>query len=100
MYRELYKDQLKDHRWNEKRKQIIARDKVCQFCGRSKRLHVHHISYIPNRLAWEYPNEYLILLCSKCHKNEHENMKKVLEVLSKMRLSGLTSNEIFNLINI
>lgn len=34
--------------------------------------HVHHTYYILSRLAWEYSNEDLILLCHKCHTHLHQ----------------------------
>jgi hypothetical protein len=33
---------------------------------------VHHTYYIQGRLAWEYPDEDLILLCHKCHLKFHQ----------------------------
>jgi 5-methylcytosine-specific restriction endonuclease McrA len=33
--------------------------------------HVHHKYYVLNSMAWEYPDEALILLCNKCHFKFH-----------------------------
>ena len=35
-------------------------------------LNIHHKFYIENRLAWEYDNDALIVLCNKCHQHIHE----------------------------
>ena len=67
-----YNSQLKRKEWKLKRKEILERDcnKCCK-CGSSKNLHVHHKEYLPNKLAWEYDNDYLITLCANCHKIIH-----------------------------
>lgn len=37
--------------------------------------HVHHKYYILDKLAWEYPDDALVLLCHKCHLNFHKENK-------------------------
>jgi len=74
-----YEEQLNDVRWFEKRDEILQRDDYCcQDCLRGRdrlttyiKLHVHHIKYIAGRMAWEYPNGYLITLCDECHSKLH-----------------------------
>jgi 5-methylcytosine-specific restriction endonuclease McrA len=67
-----YEEQLKDHRWLEKREQILQRDwRMCQHCMSGKSLNVHHKYYTDGKMAWEYPNSALVTLCDKCHKVEH-----------------------------
>jgi 5-methylcytosine-specific restriction endonuclease McrA len=67
-----YSEQLKDTRWLWKRDQILDRDfSICQICMSGKNLNVHHKRYIKGRMAWEYPDIYLITLCEPCHKKEH-----------------------------
>lgn len=69
-----YEEQLKDSRWLWKRDQIIERDwKICQVCMSGKNLQVHHKRYIKGRMAWDYPDWYLITLCENCHKVAHSN---------------------------
>lgn len=64
-----YSDQLKHENWKIKRNEILIRDNYeCQLCFSDDILQVHHKSYLKNHLAWEYPNNYLITLCQKCHE--------------------------------
>jgi hypothetical protein len=35
--------------------------------------HVHHKYYIIDNLAWDYPNDALILFCHKCHLSYHKD---------------------------
>lgn len=44
----------------------------CQFCGYPGNLQTHHIVYISGREIWDYPDFYLVVLCDKCHHNEHK----------------------------
>ena len=66
-----YADQLRHKNWYKKRAEIISIYKVCQSCGTSDCLQVHHKRYIYGRLAWEYVNSDLELLCVACHAKEH-----------------------------
>lgn len=69
-----YEEQLQTPEWRNKRQEIILRDwGLCNRCLTSKNIDVHHKYYIDGRMAWEYPNGALILLCRSCHKTEHEN---------------------------
>lgn len=67
-----YSEQLIDKRWLNRREEIFrAKGRVCSKCGSKERLQIHHIEYLPNKLAWEYKNKYLIVLCENCHKKAH-----------------------------
>lgn len=52
----------------------MQRDKfTCQHCGSSdKELHIHHLVYNKDCKPWEYNNDALITLCSRCHTVETE----------------------------
>lgn len=56
-------------RWEQARKAALARDRVCQDCGTSENLHVHHIR--PVRLFDDYDDAHdlnnLVVLCETCH---------------------------------
>lgn len=52
------------------RRHIIARDQVCQDCGSSKNLHVHHVDSNPQN----NDESNLILLCKPCHATRHEKL--------------------------
>lgn len=49
--------------WSNIRIAILERDKVCQMCGSSVILQVHHI----DRNIYNNDHSNLILLCSMCH---------------------------------
>ena len=67
-----YNLQLQQKQWIEKSKKIKKRDFYeCNNCGNEFNLEVHHIEYIKNRYAWDYPNSHLIRLCKDCHEIEH-----------------------------
>ena len=69
MQKKEYFEKLKDPRWQKKRLEILERDKwTCRYCGEKERkLHVHHLFYIPKTEPWEIHNGFLITLCDKCH---------------------------------
>jgi hypothetical protein len=68
-------DFYKDSRWQQKRLEIMERDKwTCQSCGKSGEgvtLNVHHAYYESGKKPWEYPDVLLITWCEKCHKKIH-----------------------------
>lgn len=81
-----YKIALQDPRWKAKRAFIVKRDKnTCQKCGRTKYLQVHHIHYIFGNQPWEVPDNFLITLCSTCHKKEHEGKEISKFILHKKK---------------
>lgn len=73
-----YSDKLKDPRWDEKRKEILARDDFkCQLCrSKNTELHVHHKYYLDVE-PWEHPDNCLISLCADCHDEEHAKLTEL-----------------------
>lgn len=71
-----YKEQLKTSAWLRKKFEIMERDNfVCVEClsdNYDNQLEVHHIAYYSNRMAWEYPDYFLVTLCRNCHQKEHD----------------------------
>ncbi|MCX7987037.1 MAG: HNH endonuclease [Bacteroidales bacterium] len=74
-----YSDSLRDVRWLIKRKEIIERDgEKCVICKSTEKLQVHHRQYYfysrLNQYAkpWDYPEDVLITLCERCHKEGHK----------------------------
>jgi len=67
-----YSEKLKDPRWQKKRLKILERDQyMCKGCGSTRdELHIHHLRYVDN--PWETEDQYLVTLCSTCHKHAHE----------------------------
>jgi hypothetical protein len=60
---------------------IIRRDQYlkdygtgCVSCGTKLNPHVHHKCYQNGRAYWDYPDEYLEVLCKKCHAEFHTTM--------------------------
>lgn len=68
-----YSEQLQSPYWYARREEIKKRDNyTCRMCTNScGKLIVHHIAYKLDRMAWEYPDCYLITLCEDCHKAVH-----------------------------
>ena len=44
---------------------------MCERCGSSTVLQVHHPTYIEGRKPWEYSVSHCQVLCRKCHAIEH-----------------------------
>jgi hypothetical protein len=96
-----YTQQLAHPLWQRRRLEMLsAADWKCTHCRESdQQLHVHHRQYFKGRMAWEYSNEELQVLCSTCHEHLHvvdEQIKSILcrvppaEVLAL--LAGFYSN--------
>lgn len=69
--------------WKRRAQQIKRRDQfTCTACNSTNSLHVHHLLYQPGLHVWEYPGEYLVTLCSKCHEKAHEG-KDISEFINK-----------------
>jgi 5-methylcytosine-specific restriction endonuclease McrA len=99
-YRSEYSKLLDDKRWNEKRKRIILRDKVCQMCGCKTHLQVHHLVYLKRSYPWEYPDDFLVVLCGRCHRKESLDNVLLNDKIKEMQLAGMWSAEIMQKFNI
>ncbi len=92
-----YKEQLNDPRWKDRVKEIRYRDDdMCQICGKKHRLNVHHVDYNFGFMAWEYPDHYLITLCSDCHEWEHKCKTSIRELLVEANLRGMLYMDLYN----
>jgi 5-methylcytosine-specific restriction endonuclease McrA len=59
--------------WLQARSSVVNRDEMCQWCGSTEDLHVHHL--IPVFAGGEkYDLDNLCALCSTCHKNVHKRI--------------------------
>jgi len=82
-----YDDQLKTSAWMRTKYEILKRDNfVCSKClcdNSESQLEVHHILYLKNRMAWDYPDFYLVTLCRRCHQleHDHDNINHVGEII-------------------
>jgi hypothetical protein len=77
-----YGSLLFDQRWKSKRAEILIRDSnFCVLCKSAEHLQVHHRQYHFIKVRqefkppWEYTNNLLITLCSKCHQKGHKLFK-------------------------
>jgi phage terminase large subunit GpA-like protein len=68
-----YLSYIRSDAWFIIAQRIRLRDKVCQGCGTSKRLDVHHKTY--QRFKHER-DEDLVLICRQCHERVHKIQKK------------------------
>jgi len=68
LHKPYYYTYLKSERWQEIKRAAREYYSVCQECGSSENLQVHHLSY--EKLGRE-EFEDLTLLCEKCHKARH-----------------------------
>lgn len=79
MLTEEQKKSYRSSKWKEVCRQVLERDGYCCVrCGRSRSettLQVHHMRYEHNKLAHEYPLEYLITLCQGCHAKDHGKIR-------------------------
>lgn len=67
-----YSNQLSHPLWLKKREYILnKKGRKCSKCGSSQKLQVHHLKYIWGRMAWEYKDKDLIVLCDFCHEKAH-----------------------------
>lgn len=67
-----YSAQLRDEKWIRYRERVLRKyGGKCAICGSKERLQVHHLRYIQDRKAWEYPFRLLMVLCADCHRKAH-----------------------------
>ena len=78
-----YAAQLRHPNWQKRRlERLSAAEWTCQNCGdKSTTLHVHHKRYVKGRLAWEYDDAELAVLCDPCHEEEHYIIDELRELL-------------------
>lgn len=98
-----YAEMLKDPRWVQMSQEIKEWDRgVCQLCGNSEHLQVHHLCYDENRNAWDYPRRSLVTLCDKCHKKIHDDDKKFYSrlkgLLFKLGLNGVSKSTVLSIL--
>jgi len=67
---EYYHDYLNSDDWQRKRALVLKRDNYrCVYCG-APATQVHHKRYAKRNIGKE-PIEWLISVCSECHRKEH-----------------------------
>ena len=80
-----YAEQLRHPNWQRKRlERLEAAGWECENCGEQQNtLHVHHRQYFKNRMAWEYEDDDLSVLCDGCHSIEHIHIDSVKRYLAR-----------------
>ena len=89
-----YFEQLKHPNWQRRRLDMLNEANFeCSDCGsKETTLHVHHKQYFKGRMAWEYSNEELVVLCEGCHKSEHRSadvMKQIMVVENTFQMLAI-----------
>jgi tRNA/tmRNA/rRNA uracil-C5-methylase (TrmA/RlmC/RlmD family) len=69
-YRDVY---LNSPHWRALRASKLALKPVCELCGSSRNIQVHHSNY---RLIFDVTTDDLVTLCEFCHQDEHEFLEK------------------------
>lgn len=65
-----YQQFLETAYWADVRSRVLARDKHCQYCGKSNHLQVHHLTYQHHGKEHEHLED-LVTLCQQCHSEIH-----------------------------
>ena len=81
-----YREQLLHPQWQRKRlERLAAANWTCCVCGaKDETLHVHHKQYLKGRMAWEYSDAELAVLCDPCHEQEHREKAELEAFLASM----------------
>lgn len=88
----LYKEKLKNPKWQALRLRVFERDHFCCVrCGEEEReLHVHHLDYIPGIAPHMYPMDMLRTLCDLCHEKENERDKIEKYLYNTLKMKGFS----------
>lgn len=82
--------------WKLKAYLIKRRDNfTCQNCNSKENLNVHHLFYESDRKIHDYPGNYLITLCKRCHLFEHSCYDLIGFKHHDALLSGMLSIDIY-----
>ena len=86
-----YRFYIRSKRWIKKKVKHYSNpdNGVCNLCGSTKNLHVHHKTYIDkkgNRILGKEKPHHLVTLCRSCHNSLH---KKIAEENKLKKLGTL-----------
>jgi hypothetical protein len=89
-----YSDQLKNPQWQKRRlERLQDANWTCAMCGnKEKQLHVHHKRYVKGRMAWEYADIELSVLCNSCHDKTHAMLDVISDILVHVNLEAFFAN--------
>lgn len=97
-----YQEKLLDGRWQQRKTSIQIRDQfTCQKCKvkDNSTVHVHHRHYITGRDPWDYPDDLLVLLCERCHKEEEACAEVCVKLAESLHYYGYFNTDIRDIIN-
>ena len=91
-----YAQQLKHPQWQRRRLEMLTDANFeCTDCGdKDTMLHVHHKQYFKGRMAWEYSDEELAVLCEECHAHHHKSetaLKRIISAENTTAVLGLVA---------
>jgi hypothetical protein len=91
-----YAEKLNSPLWHRRRQEIIDRDGgKCKLCLSRDYLQVHHLGYILGADPWQYPDDFLITLCEKCHSREEAFKKLIKDEIRSISICGIPNEEIY-----
>lgn len=98
-----YAQQLAHPLWQRRRLEMLsAANWSCSCCqSTTETLHVHHRQYFKDRMAWEYSNVELQVLCKACHKSSHaldDDIKALLILVPPREAYALLAGYFFGLV--
>jgi len=71
----LYEKELRLPQWGAFRKSVFEkRGEKCELCGSAGKLEVHHKRYYKAHHPWEYEIEDVMVLCPRCHEEQHRKL--------------------------
>jgi len=78
-----YSEYLQSKHWKELRKRFYKKNKkVCSVCGATKKIQLHHLTYI--RLGKERLSD-LMSVCDSCHHLIHKKKIKIAKLRKKKK---------------
>lgn len=85
-----YYEKLKSPQWQKKRLEILNEHGFsCESCCiDSEQLHVHHKIYKKGLDPWDYPSYNYAVLCDSCHKQAHETIDTMNELIGVLPIDG------------
>lgn len=78
-----YREQLLHPNWQRRRLERLSLSQwKCDACTSAEvTLHVHHKRYVKGRMAWEYDDDELSVLCDPCHQTAHATRELLMRLL-------------------
>ncbi len=94
-----YEEKLKLPSWQQRRLQILQRDKwKCTCCNRSDiELQVHHKIYLDLPSPQDYPDDLLVTLCKVCHNKEMQRPVQERMLLTSLKTKGFMLGDLVTL---